>query len=561
MNLLGHIKDSIIEFKEAFFFFLAFQLIRDVSISIYIEDYTIYQLSKMIFLGSISNFFFLIPPFLFFRFSVKKYLYIISPFLVLSNMFYLVHLFHLKAPITLGAIAVIAETTPKEASEFINTIGWDILISSILLSILPLLLLFFFFKKQHNVTFRHKLSIFLLLPFYVFLMFLLKPSHKGRVWQLNPINNSFIYKDFKQIAYYYREQNKLKSYVKNRPSYLFKSTYKGKEDTFNIVLVIGESMSKYHMQLYNYARETTPKLNSLENLYIYKDVISSATQTRESIIRMLSLANGKYLELFYTKGSIITAAKEAGFNTYWLSNQMILGISDTETSVVAMDAHYTKFINSDWNTSSLDKKLIPYFQNVLNNDTMKRKFIVIHMLGNHFKYENRYPAGADYFSNEKFHFPSYLNKDEKEIVNHYDKSIRYSDEFIYEVIEELKKINEPSVLLYLSDHGEEVYDDERLLIGHGSPDIRKEAIDIPFFIWHSEHYTDTLQIDKFRKSINNKYCSGDLFHTLADIMYLSFDDFDTSKSVISSSFRNTPRKVLNSNNQMVPYSLINPESE
>ena len=325
------------------------------------------------------------------------------------------------------------------------------------------------------------------------------------------------------------------------------------------MLVIGESMSKSHLQLYGYPRETTPKLNSLENLYVFNDVISPATQTRESIIRMLSLASGKYLELFYSKGSIISAAKEAGYEVYWFSNQMILGISDTETSVIAMDANHTKFINSDWSTASLDENLLPYFSKTLNEPKKNKKLIVLHMLGSHFKYENRYNEKNKLFFNDDFIFPSYLNVQQQTVINHYDNSIRYSDEFLYQVIQQLEITHQPSVMLYLSDHGEEVYDNENLFIGHGSPQIRKEAVDIPFFIWHSTNYNDSIHQTLFKQTLNNKYCSEDLFHTLADLLNLTFDDFDETKSIFSAQFIEKERKVLNANNKLINYSKISNE--
>lgn len=554
INRLISIKQKFIEYQYVFYYFLFFELVRNISSSFFVSDFSLYYLVKGLFFGVLSNIIFLMTPYIFLKINLRKYLILISPILIISNVFYLTHLFHLKAPITLGAIAVIAETTPKEATEFIYTVGFKTIISSILLSLAPLVI-FFKIKKLKTHSFKEKLPLTVLLPVYLILIMLFSNWNKFNVRQLIPFNHSFIFKDIKQIAYYYREQKRLNDYIKNRPNYKFGAEYVGVNEKMNVVLIIGESMSKYHMQLYGYPRETTPKLSVLDNLYVFNDVISPATQTRESIIRMLSMARGKYLELFYDKGSILTAAKEAGYQTYWLSNQMILGISDTETSVIALDADYTKFINSDWKTASLDGNLLPHIQKAVDQPHDK-KMLIVHMLGNHFKYENRYDKTETYFFDDNFLFPSYLKEKHKTLINHYDNSIRYSDQFIYNVISQVKSTGVPTVVIYLSDHGEEVFDDENLYSGHGSPKIRKEAVDIPFLIWYSENYNGRLNSNDIQQFLNNKYSTEDLFHTLADILELEFDDFDKTKSIVSSQFIEQERKVLNSNNQLIKYSEI-----
>lgn len=473
-------------------------------------------------------------------------------------MFFLVHLFHLKAPISLGAIAVVAETNPGEAQDFISSVGFKVISSSVLLAFLPLVVPVFLEKNRDKLSFYSKATLLVLLPIYLIMNLGLNfYLSRGKIIyrEINPFFNSFIYQDLKQVAYYYREQQKLKKYIQNRPDFKFNARYTGASDSLLVVLIIGESMSKSHLQLYGYQRETTPKLNSLKNLYVYKDVVSPATQTRESIIRMMSLARGKYEDLFYNTGSIFTAAKEAGYYTYWLSNQMMLGISDTENSVIANDADYSKFINSDWSTASLDENMLPYLSKFLDDTTSAKKFMVLHMLGNHFKYENRYSKEyATKFSDDVF--ADYHTSHHKEVINHYDNSVRYSDGFIHNAIKLIEETRKPAVVVYLSDHGEEVFDNKGLFIGHGSPKVRKEAVDIPFLLWFSDQYNVSSKFPNINSTLTNKYISEDLFYTLADLMDVSFEAADSTKSIVSPYFVEKERFILNSNNQLINYRKI-----
>ncbi|MBX2959507.1 MAG: phosphoethanolamine transferase [Flavobacteriales bacterium] len=558
MKQLESIKEFLKSHYLMWIYFFVFQLVRIVSTGVILNKSGLVYYFDSIVLGTFSNILLLMLPYLIFKTSLRKYLYFISVPLIVSNLFYLIHLFHLKAPITLGAIAVIAETNPGEASDFISSVGFKVISCSIVLAILPLLVLFFCKANNEIKSIGAKASIYLILPFYLIVNLGLSYfTSKGKVVyrKLNPFHSSFVFQDVKQVAYYFREQKKLKQYIENRPDFKFEASYTGASDSLLVVLIIGESMSKSHLQLYGYPRETTPKLNSLKNLYVYKDVVSPATQTRESIIRMMSLARGKYEDLFYNTGSIFTAAKEAGYYTYWLSNQMMLGISDTENSVIANDADYSKFINSDWSTASLDENMLPHLAKFLNDKNSAKKFIVLHMLGNHFKYENRYAEkSATVFSDDVF--ADYHTSHHKAVINHYDNSIRYSDEFIYNAIKLIEKNKKPAVVVYLSDHGEEVFDNKGLFVGHGSPKVRKEAVDIPFLLWFSEEYGVMNRFPNINATLLNKYITEDLFYTLVDLMELSFEAADSTKSIVSPNFVEKERFILNSNNQLINYKRI-----
>lgn len=87
------------------------------------------------------------------------------------------------------------------------------------------------------------------------------------------------------------------------------------------VLVIGEAGRAGNWNLWGYQRETNPLLKTETNLVLYKDALTQSNTTHKSVPLILSAADACHYEYLYTHKSIVTAFKEAGFKTIFLSNQ------------------------------------------------------------------------------------------------------------------------------------------------------------------------------------------------------------------------------------------------
>lgn len=175
----------------------------------------------------------------------------------------------------------------------------------------------------------------------------------------------------------------------------------------------------------------------------------------------------------------------AGYKTYWLSNQHPIGIWDNQVTVFAKKADHSHFVNIVSNSSmeatsatSYDSKLFTPFLKALQ-DSVDKKFIVLHLMGSHSSYSNRYPSDFNIFkgSNEK----------EKTIAE-YDNSVYYNDFIVDNLLTilsrlSLKDTSEVVSCIYISDHGENVYD-EMDRVGHDySGKLPKSNVEIPFLVW------------------------------------------------------------------------------
>jgi glucan phosphoethanolaminetransferase (alkaline phosphatase superfamily) len=97
-----------------------------------------------------------------------------------------------------------------------------------------------------------------------------------------------------------------------------------------VVMVIGESSRYDRWSLNGYARETNPLLSQETNMVVLPDVITSVSATRLSVPVIISRKPAtQSLKDGFSEKSFLTAYKEAGFKTWWLSNQISFGQYDT----------------------------------------------------------------------------------------------------------------------------------------------------------------------------------------------------------------------------------------
>lgn len=471
----------------------------------------------------------LLIPFVFFPNITKWYLLILYPFLLLSSLITLFYALVFNGAISQSEFFVILETNTNETKEFFDHFLNFKVLSVLIFYLIGSIILFLRVKKPQNKSFRHALFLSIVLLFFSFFndsyQFNSLYAHSIKLIQYNKQFEEFK----KNIAI--RKQNKdsfsaISSKLSNE-----KQTY---------VMVIGESTSRNHLSLYGYSRKTNLKLESIQNeLYIFSDVISSACHTLASLNQILTFGNLENMENFTKKGSIVEYMNDAGFETYWISNQQFMGKWETMTSVTAKMCNHNYFLNDPSVTSedSYDEKIIPVFQSVLQ-DKPKKKFIIIHLLGTHASYINRYPTKFSVFKDFKgIESQLQLTESKKTIINHYDNAVLYNDYIVFTFIEQLKKQKDISCLFYFSDHGEEVYDSIDFA-GHAMANFTNNMYEIPFIGWFSPKYLDTNKYLTQAKPIveKRKYQLDDVIHTFIDATFLNSDEFVAQKSVINPNF-------------------------
>jgi len=315
-----------------------------------------------------------------------------------------------------------------------------------------------------------------------------------------------------------------------------------------VVMVIGESSRYDRWGINGYGRDTNPLLSQQANLVPLADVITSVSATRLSVPVMISRKPAmQSLKDGFSEKSFLTAFKEAGYKTFWLSNQISFGKFDTPVSVFAKEADEVEFLNLGGFTdnSNYDEVLFAPLAHALA-DPAPKKLVVLHTLGSHWNYSHRYPKQFDKWQPSLFGVdkPVFTDIDIKEKLNNsYDSSILYTDWFLDRVIETLKGGAQPASLLYVADHGQTLYDNSCKLAFHGHN--TQYEFHIPAFAWYSDAYAE-LHPDKvaqLRRHSKARLATENVFHTLLDLGNVRYPGERLAWSFVNPAFRQHKRYV------------------
>ena len=116
-----------------------------------------------------------------------------------------------------------------------------------------------------------------------------------------------------------------------------------------LVLVIGESTQRGRMSLYGYPRETTPELDALHksdpNFTVFNNVVTSRPYTIEILQQALTFANEKNPDLYLTQPSLMNMMKQAGYKTFWITNQQTMTARNTMLTVFSKQTDKQFYMN------------------------------------------------------------------------------------------------------------------------------------------------------------------------------------------------------------------------
>ena len=279
------------------------------------------------------------------------------------------------------------------------------------------------------------------------------------------------------------------------------------------VLVIGESQNRAHMQAYNYHRATTPWLDSMKNdknMLLFTKAYSCHTHTVPTLLYALTAKNQYNNIAVKNAVSVLEVAEAEGFETVWLSNQVKYSAWDTPVTSIASEANQQKWINStlgeSTNTDYFDGKLIEELEKIKITDKM---LIVMHLMGNHGSYEQRYPKAF-----EKY--------DGKNTIDKYDNSIIYNDYVMSQVYKRARKIPNFKGLVYCSDHADAI--DKNL--SHDAAQFDFDMTHIPLYIYLSDSYiqNNSAKYKSLEKQKNKLFTNDLLFNLMLGVLGINLNN-------------------------------------
>lgn len=311
----------------------------------------------------------------------------------------------------------------------------------------------------------------------------------------------------KDALHQYKEYGKAKAQREARLQQL--QGLKITSDGGIFVLVIGESETRDHMGAYGYDRDTTPWMTEeaqKPEAILFQNAYSNHTHTVPVLTYALSEKN-QYNDVPLEKAySLIEIAKAAGYDTFWLSNQRKYGAWDTPVAEIASTAVHQAWLNERTGTHDLrsdyyDDALVQSLPDLTNE---KNALIVIHLMGCHGSYADRYPEEWKYYSGKS------------DVIDKYDNAVRYNDYVLQQIYEKLKENSRFKGFIYFSDHGEDVEHN----YGHEASKYTATMSHIPLFMAFSPDFqAERVQTVETLRSHENSYWTNDLLYdVMTDIL-------------------------------------------
>ena len=340
------------------------------------------------------------------------------------------------------------------------------------------------------------------------------------------------------------------------------------------VMVVGETARAHNFSLYGYPRNTNPLLSKTPGIKAFPNVTTQSNTTHKSVPMLLSAASAEDFErLFHEKG-ILAAFKEAGFHTVFISNQLP-NHSFIDFLGEQADEHYFLKKEDASQGNHYDEDLLQKLDEILPladasssahyHYRYRKLFVVLHSYGSHFNYQERYPRSFAYFKPDSRSEAKSENR--RDLLNAYDNTIRYTDYILHGIIERLQKwegvqtktdgvYDQPtSAMLYTSDHGENIFDDERCLFLHAAPKASDFELHVPFIIWTSDgfskQYPDILKALGENRS-KQVQSSLSAFHTMLGIGGIQTRYRLDEYSVASGKYHPTKLLYLDDHDEAIP---------
>jgi glucan phosphoethanolaminetransferase (alkaline phosphatase superfamily) len=273
---------------------------------------------------------------------------------------------------------------------------------------------------------------------------------------------------------------------------------------YEVIFVLGESLSSAHLPFWGYHRNTTPFLSEIHKVSnsIYKQTFSSGVYTDTSIPMILNVAKkaNAINHIISGNNNLFNLAKKSNLGTYFLSAQ-----SEDSFSYIKNYLHprlidnYQNATTLGFSGNTLDHNILDYLKKSEVLQSKKKKFIILNMSGSHEPYMKKVPSTFQPFGTDSY-------------IDQYDNTIAYTDLYLQKLYQELKESKKKYILIYTSDHGQHV---TKKIMGKGNHTNLKHILVPTIFIPINTNIDHKLvNFLKNKKFINHYQLSLSIAHLL-----------------------------------------------
>ena len=464
-----------------------------------------------------------------FKKSIIIFLSILQTLLMIPPLVEIAYYFYYGNCITEAAVLSVYQTNLSEAKEYIlQTLGY----SGVILTITIILAFGLLFYRLNNKGFSYinydNLGKKTLAYFFI----------AGLAGTIYSFGNSFPQTGIMTLNnnvknYFYAIKQFNIDHQKTLENLKITPPAKQFAKPSTIIMVIGECASRNFMSAYTKTpADTTPWLRAQRNnpeFIVFDNAYSTRVNTVMALERALTEKSQYNKKEFRESATLIDIARGAGYYTSWFSNQGTTDESDTPITIVAKTADVSKWTNQDLHTLQYDGTLLNYLKKV---DPQKNNFIVLHFMGSHDNYQNRYPE----------EFAKWGDPSKNEPPLNYDNSLYYSDYVLSEIYKYAKDNLNLQAMLYFSDHG-------TVPNGRRNPDMNPfAALRIPMFLYLSPEYRSLYpETTKALTAHQKEYFTNDLtYELICGLLNVQSNRYDETQSFASDRYKYT-RETLRTN--------------
>jgi lipid A ethanolaminephosphotransferase len=307
-----------------------------------------------------------------------------------------------------------------------------------------------------------------------------------------------------------------------------------------LLLVLGETARMGNFGVNGYERPTTPEL-AKENIVSLKGVMSCGTSTATSVPCMFShLGKEEFESRKNNYESLIDVLNHAGLAVLWIDNQSgCKGVCERVPQVLTKELkHPTLCKDGECFDEIMLQEIDQRIQALPAERRAKGVVIVMHQMGSHGPaYYKRVPENFKKFQPEcKSNALQECSREQ--VVNSFDNTIFYTDYFLAQAIQWLKKSEATAApaLLYVSDHGESLGENNLYLHGlpyRVAPDVQKR---VPWITWLSPRFEK--QSGLINTCLKNKTDTAlthdNYFHSVLGLMNVSSEVYQEKLDVHAS---------------------------
>lgn len=305
----------------------------------------------------------------------------------------------------------------------------------------------------------------------------------------------------------------------------------------NIVLIIGESSNRHHYSLYGYDLETTPRLDGLfraGDIIKFSDVISPDIATVPSLTKVLTTLHRSEEGRWQVAPNIMDIFMQAGFKTFWVSNQESKSIFKNYRLVYTDIAQMSDFmaatrsnLEGTYNYQRVDGRLLPLLAPLA--PLTPKSLLVIHLLGQHVAYDGRYTREF-----AKFDAGSYKGLKRSHSVleqrGYYDNAILYGDYILDTIYKDFADKN--TIIVFFSDHSEEVGDAKD---GFLHRRLSRATVEIPFLVMSTPAFRASHRglMRRLEAAKDAPFMTDDLLYFLMSIANIHYKELEEKMEYLS----------------------------